>query len=91
MPIPFPYWYGTRGYPYPWIKLPSLAEAGAPSGHGTRRPAIEVTQPAEAGTTAGRQVAGVKTVDANGEIEHTGTTSGGRLNPIYNLPSKMKS
>jgi hypothetical protein len=27
MPIPYPCGYGTRGYPYPWVKLPSLGIA----------------------------------------------------------------
>jgi hypothetical protein len=26
VPIPCPYGYGTRGYPYPWVKLPSLGD-----------------------------------------------------------------
>jgi hypothetical protein len=28
VPIPCPYGYGTRGYPYPWVKLPSLLPRG---------------------------------------------------------------
>ena len=27
VPIPSPYGYGTRGYPYPWVKLPSLVDS----------------------------------------------------------------
>ena len=27
VPIPSPYGYGTHGYPYPWVKLPSLTPA----------------------------------------------------------------
>jgi hypothetical protein len=30
MPIPCPCGYGTRGYPYPWVKLSSLCEIGGP-------------------------------------------------------------